>query len=325
MTRITGITAIVVAQMLASGCASMSGKAADEGKAPINGGEQVADLYEGNPEVVFATEFPVDSAEDAVVRADNALMQGDTDLALYMYVRAYDLQRDNVHALMRIGQIHEARGNSNLSRRAYASVLRVEPTHAQALQSLGLNYLQAKQYGEALSLLERAVAVEPALWRAQNGIGIIADMRGQHDKAIRSYDDALDANPDDAMLLNNRGYSHYLVGDYLQATRDFSAAAGKGAKRAWLNLGLVLARQGQYDQAVQMMSRTVAREVAYNDVGYIAMRQGELDLAETYFRQAIHLAPRYFGEAQRNLTEVMQDAASGAALVQSPTGISDEG
>ena len=193
--------------------------------------------------------------------------------------------------------------------------MNLEPNHARVLESLGLIYLRAKRHEEAQALLERAIIQDPMLWRAQNGIGVLADMHGDHAKAIEAYDAALSANPGDASTLNNRGYSLYLDGRYQAASEDFLEAAAQGAERAWLNLGLVRARQERYAEAVNMMARIVATEVAYNDVGYIAMRQGDLAVAEKFFRKAIGLSPRYFEAAHRNLTELADRTASEEALV----------
>jgi Tfp pilus assembly protein PilF len=66
---------------------------------------------------------------------------------------------------------------------------------------------------------------------------------------------------------------------------------------------------------MQMMARNVSIEVAYNDVGYIAMRQGDLAIAEKYFHKAIGLSPRYFEAAQRNLTELRDQLVTEEALV----------
>ena len=287
-------------------------------------GSDSSGFYEGEPEVVFATEFPVESVEEAIARADNALTSGNMDLALYMYVRAYDLQKDNLHALMRIGGIHESRENFELATRAFTTVLRIDPKQMEALQSLGLIYLHEKRLDEAQILLERAIAENPDLWRAQDGIGVIADIHGEHGKAIAAFDAALAENPSAASVLNNRGYSLYLDGQYPEASRDFIAAAEMGVDRAWLNLGLVLARQKKYSEAVHTMTRMVAAEIAYNDVGYIALRQGDIGIAETYFRKAIQIAPRYFEAAQRNLTligdGILDDQSVGRPVNNSETG-----
>jgi Tfp pilus assembly protein PilF len=236
------------------------------------------------------------------------------DLALYMYVRAYDLDKDNVHALARIGSIHESRGNDRLATMAFTSVLKIDPDHSSALQSLGLIYLRARNLDEAQALLERAANIDPLLWRAQNGIGILADIKGEHAKAIEAYKAALAANPGDASVLNNRGYSLYLDGQFEAASKDFLEAAARGAERAWLNLGLVRARQKRYPEAIQLMARNVDLEVAYNDVGYIAMRQADFAVAERYFHKAIGLSPRYFEAAQRNLMELEDRTVSEEGL-----------
>ena len=313
MNRLNITVCITLCTVLMSGCASMAGSDAQQSSAGV--ADSSTNLYEGEPEVVFATEFPVESAEEANARADSALAKGDIDLALYMYVRAYDLERDNLHALTRIGEIHVSRDNMKLATVAYASVLRIDPTRAGALQSLGLIYLQVKRHDEAQELLERALAENPALWRAHNGIGIIADIRREHTKAADAFNAALELNPGEGLLLNNRGYSLYLDGRYPEAAQDFITAATQGVERAWLSLGLVRARQERYSEAVRAMGHTVGSEVAYNDVGYIAMRQGDFAVAERYFKKAIAASPRYFEAAQQNLMEVRDRNVTGANTV----------
>ena len=305
MKKLIASCALFACAVLLTGCATTAAQerpVAQSSKDVKNS----SSLYDGEPEVVFATEFPVGSAEEALARADQALRDGDQDLALYMYVRAYDLDKTNVYPLMRIAAIHEARDSSAMAARAYASVLEIESEHGPALQSLGLIYLQRKRHDEARSLLEQAIESDATLWKAYNGLGVIADLQGDYASAEAAYDAALQANPGDAKLLNNRGYSLYLQGRYDEAERDFRAAAAQGVDKAWLNLGLVLARQKRYADAVQMMVRTETKEVAYNDVGYIAMRQGDYGVAERYFEKAIRVSPRYFEEARRNLDKVQE-------------------
>lgn len=295
---------VVLGAVWVTGCASAPASPEDDGRPEAVNAERAEDLYDGEPDVVFATEFPVGSAEEAVIRADQALVDGNMDLALYMYVRAHSLQNDNLYALTRVAEIHESRGNVSLATQAFAAVLREDPAHTGALQGLGLIYLESRRHDESLVLLERAVAEDPALWRAHNGIGVIADMRGDHAAAVRAFDAALGAKPGDPAILNNRGFSYYLDGKFPEATRDFKSAAAKGSNRAWLNLGLVMARQRQYDLAVELLQQVVDPEVAYNDVGYIAMRQGDLEFARAFFEKAIQLSPRYFEAAQRNLAQL---------------------
>lgn len=312
--RIMTIAALV---FIAAGCASNPAESNRDQSTRMDRVSGVDDFYDGAPEVLFATEFPVESAEDAVRRGDQAHASGNTDLALYMFVRAYGLERDNLYALQRIADIHESRDNLRLATRAYLAILKIEPSNVTALESLGLVYLKGKAYTDAKALFEQAVLQDPTRWRAHNGLGVIADMRGEHGVAILAYDAALAAKPDDPILLNNRGYSFYLVGAYESATRDFLKAGGLGLERAWVNLGLVMARQGWYPAAVQTMQGSVEPSVAYNDVGYIAMRQGDYDVARLYFEKAISLSPRHFEAATRNLAELQTLEPGGSVAMRS--------
>ena len=321
MTISNRLAAVAAFVMLAAGCASAPTESSNNHSSRIDPATGVDNFYDGAPEVLFATEFPVNSAEDALQRGDRAHASGETDLALYMYVRAYDLENDNRHALQRIAQIHESRDNLRLATRAYRAMLKADPRDVAALESLGLIYLKAKAFADAKDLFERAVLEDSTRWRAFNGLGVIADMRGEHGVAVLAYDSALAAKPGDPVLLNNRGYSYYLVGAFQSATRDFIEAGTYGLERAWVNLGLVMARQGRYPEAVQTMLGPIDAAVAYNDVGYIAMRQGDYDVAELYFEKAISLSPRHFAAATQNLEELKTLTASRTALALRETGV----
>lgn len=306
-----------------SGCASIPVSSDSDQERAADGKPAARELYDGEPEVVFATEFPVASAEEALERAEVALARGNVDLALYMYVRCYDMAPDNIYALRRIAAIHEKRNNPEMASRAYRAMLHSNPDDAAALQSLGLLYLRVGKKEDALPLLERAVAADSTLWRAHNGIGIIQDMLGNNSAAISAFDAALEVEIYNAAILNNRGYSHYLAGNYKAAAIDLTAAASAGSEQAWRNLGLVLARQKQYEKALQTIMRVSDPAVAHNDVGYIAMRLGDREAAAVYFEEAIRLSPRYFEAAHKNLEALKeQGAVAESGSAQSPISIS---
>jgi Tfp pilus assembly protein PilF len=317
--RIQGVGRLVLIPavffLVLTGCASTP-KHGAAGAGSVSEQGSADDIYDGQPDVLFATEFPVASAEEAIARADHALGKGDVDLALYMYVRAFDLDRENVYALNSIGAIHRSRNNMVMAERAYSRSLAADPDNAVSLEALGLLYLEGERVDAAEQLLKKAVRLDAKRWRAHSSLGVIADMRGDHAEAIAAYNEALALRPEDMSILNNRGYSYYLAGQYDDALQDLEIAAKQGGyKRAWLNLGLVYARRGDYEDALVLMERVVKPEVALNDVGYIAMRQAEYGLAQHYFQEAIRLSPKYFKTAERNLTEV-RNLIAGSELMQ---------
>lgn len=299
----------ILAVCVLSGCAS---------KPPpvIVHEERADDLYTGEPAVLHATEMPVASAEEARQRAAAALAERDVDLALYLYVQAANMDPDDAESIFAIATIHEDRGNLELAARAYARVIALEPGNALANQGLGMVYFNARQFEDAKGYLNEAVALDPTLWRSHNSLGVLADMDEQYSLAIEHYSAAIAVRPRQASLHNNRGYSRYLSGNLTDAKQDFLAAVDidAGYERAWRNLGLVLAREGNYDRALSAMMLGIERHVALNDIGYVAMLDGNYQVAQSYFEEAIRVSPRYYPTARDNLTELNRRRSSQAAL-----------
>jgi Flp pilus assembly protein TadD len=217
-----------------------------------------------------------------------------------------NLDSADAESFYSIGALHEQRGNGELAARAYARVVELEPGHALAQQGLGLAFFEARRFDEAKASLQRAVALDPMLWRAHDSLGIIADKERQHDLAVRHYTSAIEARPTLASIHNNRGYSKYLSGALEAAKRDFLTALelDPDYERAWRNLGLVLARQQDYDRALGAMSRSIAKHVALNDIGYIAMLDGNYRVAQAFFEEAVIVSPRHYQIAKDNLVEL---------------------
>jgi uncharacterized protein YgiM (DUF1202 family) len=118
------------------------------------------------------------------------------------------------------------------------------------------------------------------------------------------------------MLMTNIGYSYYLAGDMERASAWFGRALLVDAEfaPAVKNLALLYARQGWYDQAVKTFSKVTGQAQAYNDVGYVAMRQGDYEQAHELLTEAIRLSPVYYQKAYDNLATLKKqmDAAGTA-------------
>jgi Flp pilus assembly protein TadD len=260
------------------------------------------ELYSGEPPIVHATEFPVDSALDGLKRGDDAWRTGDLDLALYLYVQALGFDARTVEPLLRIATIHETRGNRVLARKAFEMALVRDPKNAGASERLGLLCLQDEQSELAGTFFARAIALEPQRWRSHSGLGVVADRAGDHVSAIRHYDSALRLEPKAAPVMNNRGYSKFLAGDFTGAEADLRQAIRLGARgEAWVNIARVQARQRKYAEALESLLFTFEVPQAQNALGEAAMENGDYSRAKEYFEAASDSAPSYFEAAQKNL------------------------
>ena len=303
--RLAGWRATLLHVTLLAGCASQpADEAAQAAQAEaIARNAAAADaLYSGEPAIVHGTEYPVLSAADGLQRGDEAYRAGKPDLAIYLYVESLKFDSTAAEPFLKIGAIHEQRDNRALAEKAFELALQRQPDNAGACEHLGLLYLQDDRDAEALAQLDRAVQLDPRRWRSWNGLGVLADRRGDYGTAVSLYGQALAINPSAASVMNNRGYSRYLGGDYVGAEQDLKEAIRLGAGvGVWTNLGKAQARQLRWPEALESLVREMDIAHAYNVLGEVAMEIADYPRAKRYFESAITSAPRYFAAAQRNL------------------------
>lgn len=165
---------------------------------------------------------------------------------------------------------------------------------------------------EIASLTEQIQADKKSPAHAYNGLGVVADLKGDHDKAQSLYAVSLQINPRAAITLNNKGYSYYLSKQWAKAEQAYKAALKINSKspQAWRNLGLLYARQENYVSALTAFEQVMDSANAHNDVGYICLLEGKYDRAEYYFDKAMTLSPMYYEKAHENmkLTQRLRDS-----------------
>ncbi len=165
----------------------------------------------------------------------------------------------------------------------------------------------------------RALELDPGSWRAHNGLGIIDDRDGNHNAAVGHYEAALTLKPGQPAVTTNLAYSHFLNGDHEQAARLYYEAAKYGSVYvpAQTGLGLLYARRGWYSDALEVLLEVQDAPTAYNDVGYIAMANGDNDVARQYLKEASKRSPTYFAKAVRNL-EILERREQGRRAPSGP-------
>jgi Tfp pilus assembly protein PilF len=255
------------------------------------------------PDVVFGTDIPVESAEEAIARADQELAMGKTDHALYHYVRALEFDPKNGDTLHKIGLIHMSKGDSHRAQLAFRFALERNPEHAGAQENLGLLLLRQREYPVARTLLEGAVRKDPQRWQSHAALGALADLRKEFDIAMPHYEAALKLNPRSAQIHNNFGYSRYLVGEWAEAEAHYRRAIQLDPefRMSWQNLGQLQVRRGQFEEAADTFAHVITKAEAYNNVGYISMVEGNYAMAESYFLLAVKVSPSYYEIAEKNL------------------------
>ena len=195
-------------------------------------------------------------------------------------VRSPEMPRVHVH----LGNALRERGERVEARDEYQAALRLEPEHRAARTNLG-------------NLFYEAGGREP-------------ERAGEYwKKAAREYEQVLAVDPEYQEALNNLGSVYMMLGKLGDAERIYRRTVKRHPNfvDAHFNLGLVIARQERYGEAIGHFQRALelsADAETYFELGNAQVRTGELAGAADAYRRASRLQ-REDVRFLNNLAEVL--------------------
>jgi tetratricopeptide (TPR) repeat protein len=144
------------------------------------------------------------------------------------------------------------------------------------------------------------LAEDVTLLRAREGAAAL--MRGQYDKAIASYDEALQtpeiADFIEASIYSDRGVAKWRLNQTKEAIEDFNKSIQLSPENGTVynNRGNALMDLGHPDEAVKDFDRAIALSPnygpAYNNRGNARVALAQYNLAFQDFRKAVELMPQ---------------------------------
>ena len=143
----------------------------------------------------------------------------------------------------------------------YLMVLQTNPTHYQALYSLGTIAYSRGNLKAAIDLVEQAIDSRGKLPKFHNTLGLLLEEIGQTEKALNCYKTALDIKPDYGEALHNIAIIHLTGGEF--------ETAAEYAKKA--------------------VTAAPAFAEAYNTLGYCRQQLGHLRDAAVFYKKAVEL------------------------------------
>jgi tetratricopeptide (TPR) repeat protein len=265
------------------------------------------DISEGNVQIeeVLQKKLDVNSAEEAVARAEIALRNRNTELAQVYFIKAYEMEPENVQILQKMADLYIRLQNYDLAEVSLNLILKQNPNDLRAIEEYGLMLISQRNYKKAKEKLKRVIAKQQS-WRAYNGLGIIANVEGEPFEAINYFKKADSLNPNSAELLTNIGFAYYSDNKLEEAENYYIRALQINGEyeKALYNFGLLQARQRNYEEAYKAFAKVTSTPEANNNVGYIAMKNGDYAMASKYLKEAIATAPQYYKKANDNLNEL---------------------
>lgn len=246
----------------------------------------------------------VESVDDARTKARQAIAENEIDMAQAYYVKAYGMEPDNIELLQEMARLYKMTHKDDLVELCYQLILKQNPDHYKTQRQYGLLLIRLNKYQQAEDKLSWVLSTSEGKkdWSVLNGLGLIKDLQGDHKQAVVYFKQALEVSPKQIDVLNNIAYSLYREEQYKEAVNYYKQALSINPKssKVLFNYALLKARTRQYDSAVTIFSRLMSPAKANNDVGYIAMKNGDFKQAEYYLHKARELSASFYKKAYDN-------------------------
>jgi tetratricopeptide (TPR) repeat protein len=161
----------------------------------------------------------------------------------------------------------------------------------------GFAYENKGEYDRAISDYSEAIGLKPDDAYAFNRRGIAYSHKGEYDKAISDYDEAIRLKPDYAYPFNDRGIVYSNKGEYDKAISDYNEAIllKPDEAEAFHNRGNVYSHKGEYDKAISDYNEAIGLKPdaaeTFHNRGNVYSHKGEYDKAISDYNEAIRLKP----------------------------------
>ena len=197
-------------------------------------------------------------------------------------------------------------GNFAEALKDYDLLAAQHPAEPLNFERAGIAAIQVGKLDRASAALRTATAFPSASWRAWNARGVLADFHRDWAGADEAFDRAAKLSPDRAEVLNNRGWSLMLRGEFAEALPLIERAAGLDPKAPRIAANLELVRAAVAQDLPKRRSGESDSDYAarLNDAGVVAASSGERQRAIAAFSQAIEASSQWFEKAANNLALV---------------------
>lgn len=201
---------------------------------------------------------PEDNEQTSLVRAgDRVNAAGDATSAINVYKSA--LEKNPPHKLplyLKLGEAYMKAERIDEAKNIYEEALPFDEND-EVKKQLGRLYLSVGQPDAALSIFEGIVLIHKNDLKALNGLGVAHDLRGEHQRAQEYYLKALSLNEENDEIKSNLGLSLALEGKYDEALKwlqPVGEALGATSKQQH-NLALAYALSGNPSKAQEIFAK----------------------------------------------------------------------
>ena len=240
--------------------------------------------------------------------------KGDFDKSIVLYDKITQLNSTYLQAYFNKGVALQRSARLEEALRSYDNALHLKPDYFDAYLNKATVLKDMKRYEESLNMYRQILTVinGPASFEVHNNCGNLLEVMGQLDQALLHFDQAVLANPYQALTYSNRGNVLQRLGRNQEAILSYEVAltidplvadfySNRGnALQSILSLDLALF---DYTRAIEL---SPGHAQAYYNRGNLFKIKREFELAIASYTNALCLFPNY-SDAHNNLGNVYKE------------------
>jgi tetratricopeptide (TPR) repeat protein len=223
--------------------------------------------------------------------------QGKYNDALYIYEKGIEHNPDAALLYNNRGNIYFEIGNYVEALKNFKKASDLDPIYSERLYHLGIsNYLKEESViDDAIKNLEQLAKKNMHKAKDIHDLGVAYMERRMYDKAIESFNKAINIDPNYLSAFINLGFAYQYKEDYVKAIQAFEKAIILNPRSAKLynTIGLLYDKMGKPDTAVIAYKKAVNLDPTYKNshymLGQLYQNRGNFDKAIAEFTKHIRI------------------------------------
>jgi tetratricopeptide (TPR) repeat protein len=233
------------------------------------------------------TEAPKTAAEK-LASGDRLRQQGRNDEAMMAYFAAIRMNPQATSPRERIGFVH-LKSDVNRAESIFARLVDEDATNATAWRGLGMAHLARGEFEPSRDALERSLELDSDSASARVALASVLGLMGRPEEALPHALRARSLRPRNADASNVVGLTYLLLDQPIMAEDIFRQVVRLAPDVPVYanNLGIALAAQRRYAEALRAFERAGSEQSALNNLGYAYYLNGEYEAAITQYERAL--------------------------------------
>ncbi len=203
--------------------------------------------------------------------------------------------RADIHGMRSIALA--ALGRTDHARAAADRALALSSGVTDAWVGLGMAAQVEGDHQGTIAAANRAIELDASITAAWAQRGLAHYNLGRYEEAVADFDRALELEPGLAIVYSNRALCHQARGNLAEGLVDAERACelAPDLAMAWLNRGMLLQASGRLDEAIAIFDRALENDpgiaIGWNNRGICHHALGKLKAARRDFARAVEIDP----------------------------------